>query len=155
MMAEEPVWITGVGLATSLGCDLATLEANLLAGRSGVAVVTSFCTTDYPSRIAAELPAVPCPSGREPRAFHALPRLEQAALWCVQAALEDAGLWNCRATRRIGLVLGIGAEWMGLWEADASRGGAIAGRPLTPVARRDRRQACDADRRLGLPKPIA
>ncbi|MGZ3335195.1 MAG: beta-ketoacyl-[acyl-carrier-protein] synthase family protein [Isosphaeraceae bacterium] len=123
MMAEDPVWITGLGLATSLGCDLATLEASLLAGRSGVAVVTSFCTTDYPSRIAAELPAVPCPSGREPLEFHALPRLEQAALWCVQAALEDAGLWNCRATRRIGLVLGIGAEWMGLWEADASRGG--------------------------------
>ena len=123
MMAEDPVWITGVGLATSLGCDLATLEASLLAGRSGVAVVTSFSTTDYPSRIAAELPAVPCPSSQEPREFHALPRLEQAALWCVQAALEDAGLWNCRATRRIGLVLGIGAEWMELWETDASRGG--------------------------------
>ena len=122
-MAEDPVWITGVGLATSLGCDLATLEASLLAGRSGVAVVTSFCTTDYPSRIAAELPAVPCPSGREPREFLALPRLEQAALWCVQAALEDAGLWDSRATRRIGLVLGIGAEWMGLWEADVNRGG--------------------------------
>ena len=61
MMAEDPVWITGVGLATPLGCDLATLEANLLAGRSGVAVVTSFCTTDYPSRIAAELVAVPAP----------------------------------------------------------------------------------------------
>src|SRR5208337_4290314 len=102
MMAEDPVWITGVGLATSLGCNLATLEASLLAGRSGIAVVTSFCTTDYPSRIAAELPAVPCPSGREPREFHALSRLEQAALWCVQAALEDAGLWDCRATRRIG-----------------------------------------------------
>ncbi len=122
-MRTEPVWITGVGLATSLGCDLATLEASLLAGRSGISVVSSFSTTDYPSRIAAEISAIPCPSGWEPREFHGLSRLEQTALWCVQAALEDAGLWNCRASRRIGLVLGIGAEWMGLWEADAGRGG--------------------------------
>jgi len=120
---EDPVWITGVGLATPLGCDLPTLEASLLAGRSGVAAVTSFCTDDYPSRIAAELQAVPCPPGRESAEFHALPRLEQAALWCVQAALEDAGMWDCRANRRIGLALGIGAEWIGLWEADARCGG--------------------------------
>ena len=121
MMAEDPVWITGLGLATSLGCDLATLEASLLAGRSGVAAVTSFCTTDYPSRIAAELPAVPCPSGREPLEFHALPRLEQAALWCVQAALEDAGLWNCRATGE------------SAWYWESGRNGCGSGKP-TPVA---------------------
>ena len=63
-MAEDPVWITGVGLATSLGCNLATLEANLLAGRSGVSVVTSFCTADYPSRIAAELQAAGVPTAQ-------------------------------------------------------------------------------------------
>ena len=122
-MTEQPVWITGVGLATSLGCNLPELEANLLAGRSGIAPVTSFSTTDYPSRIAAELAAVPCPSGWESGEFHSLPRLDQTAIWCVQAALEDAGLWSSRVFRRIGLVLGIGAEWMKLWEADADHGG--------------------------------
>ena len=122
-MTEQPVWITGVGLATSLGCNLPALETNLLAGRSGIAAVTSFCTTDYPSRIAAELAEVPSPSGWESSQFHGLPRLDQTAIWCVQAALEDAGLWKSRASRRIGLVLGIGAEWMRLWEADANHGG--------------------------------
>ena len=39
---DEPVWITGVGAATPLGCELAEIEANLLAGRSGVSLVTRF-----------------------------------------------------------------------------------------------------------------
>ena len=55
MDTVEPVWITGVGAATPLGCKLAEIEANLLAGRSGVSLVTRFPTDDYPSRIAAQL----------------------------------------------------------------------------------------------------
>ena len=93
MEIEEPVWITGVGLATPLGCDLATLEANLLAGKSGIAAVTSFPdrrtipagsrppSTESPARRARTRPRSP-----------SLPRLEQAALWCVESALRDAGL---------------------------------------------------------------
>ena len=56
METVEPVWITGVGAATPLGSELAEIEANLLAGRSGVSLVTRFPTDDYPSRIAAHAP---------------------------------------------------------------------------------------------------
>ena len=55
MDMTEPVWITGVGAATPLGSGLDEIEANLLAGRSGVSLVTRFPTDDYPSRIAAQL----------------------------------------------------------------------------------------------------
>ena len=123
METEEPVWITGVGLATPLGCDLATLEANLLAGKSGIAAVSSFPTADYPSRIAASSRAFPARRARTRPSFPALPRLEQAAVWCVESALKDAGWWGRHHDLRVGLVLGIGAEWMQLWEADALRGG--------------------------------
>ena len=123
MSDDEDVWITGVGLATPLGCDLATLEANLLAGKSGIAAVTSFPTDDYPSRIAAQLSGVPCPSSHDPAEFSSLPRLEQVAVWCVEAALRDAGWWGAYHGQQVGLVLGIGAEWMQLWEADALSGG--------------------------------
>ena len=64
MEAVEPVWITGVGAATPLGHDVADIEANLLAGRSGVVLVTRFPTDDYPSRIAALLPQCLRPRGR-------------------------------------------------------------------------------------------
>ena len=62
-------------------------------------------------------------SGFDPATFALLPRLEQAALWCVESSLRDAGCWGRHRDLRVGLVLGIGAEWMELWEEDAQRGG--------------------------------
>lgn len=123
MKPEEPVWITGMGLATPLGNDLEAVEGKLLAGKSGVAAVTSFPTEDYPSRIAAAVEHVPCPPSMDLGVFSRLPRLEQAALWCVESALRDAGWWGHHQEVRLGLVLGIGAEWMTLWEADHQQQG--------------------------------
>ena len=58
-----------------------------------------------------------------PEEFGRLHRLEQLMLWCCTAALRDAGWWERRSEVRIGLVLGIGAEWLIVWEADALAGG--------------------------------
>jgi 3-oxoacyl-[acyl-carrier-protein] synthase II len=121
--AEQPVWITGVGLATPLGFDLARLEANFLAGKSAVTAVMSFPTTDFPSRIAAQVEQVPCPASHDPTSFVSLSRLEQATRWCVDSALRDAGCWGPNRLPRIGMVMGMGAEWLELWEADALGGG--------------------------------
>jgi 3-oxoacyl-[acyl-carrier-protein] synthase II len=119
----EPVWITGIGAATPLGCEIAQIEANLLAGRSGVSLVTEFPTDDYPSRMAAQVREIPCPPGCIPLAFSARPPLDQLAHWCAELALRDADLWGSHREARVGLVLGIGAEWMLHWEADHLRGG--------------------------------
>jgi 3-oxoacyl-[acyl-carrier-protein] synthase II len=120
---EDAIWITGVGLATPLGHELPTVEANLLEGRSGVAAVRAFPTVDYPSRIAASIEAIPCPPHEQPEAFRSLSRLEQVTRWCVTQALIDAGCWERRDELRVGMVLGLGAEWMEIWEADHARGG--------------------------------
>jgi 3-oxoacyl-[acyl-carrier-protein] synthase II len=123
MHSDEPIWITGIGAATPLGCGLAEIESNLLAGRSGVTRVTRFPTDDYPSRIAAQIGPVPAPPACDPRAFAALNPLEQVARWCAETALRDAGLWGIQREARVGLVLGLGAEWMFLWETDHLAGG--------------------------------
>jgi 3-oxoacyl-[acyl-carrier-protein] synthase II len=120
---EIPIWITGVGLATPLGNDLPTLAEGLLAGRSGVTAVTRFSTKDYPSRIAAQVESVPCPPGHDPNEFAACSRLERLALWCVDSALRDAGLLGKQSAARVGLVMGLGAEWLDKWEADFLQGG--------------------------------
>src|SRR5207249_3564818 len=57
------VWITGVGAATPLGHDYASIADNLLAGRSGVAAITGFDTSDHPSQIGGQVSTVPCPRG--------------------------------------------------------------------------------------------
>ena len=56
--------------------------------------------------------------GLEPAAFAALPRLDQLCVAPISHALADAGLAAERPMRRIGLVLGLGAEQLKAWEAD-------------------------------------
>jgi 3-oxoacyl-[acyl-carrier-protein] synthase II len=126
----DDVWITGVGAATPLGNDFPTVAANLLAGRSGIAPVTGFPVTDHPSRIAARVGAIPCPPGRDAEAFGRLRPLEQVALWCCDSALRDAGWWDRRGSLRVGLVLGLGAEWLVTWEGDGLRTGSAL--PVDP-----------------------
>ncbi len=123
MNRDEPVWITGVGAGTPLGFELDEIERSLLAGRSGVSLVTRFPTDDYPSRIAAQIGEIPRHPGCDSREFSARTRLEQLAHWCAEGALRDAGLWGRHLDRRVGLVLGLGAEWMLLWEDDHFAGG--------------------------------
>ncbi|HEY2159027.1 MAG TPA: beta-ketoacyl-[acyl-carrier-protein] synthase family protein [Isosphaeraceae bacterium] len=120
---ESPVWITGVGLATPMGHDLATLEANLLAGRSGVTAVTRFPASDYLCRVAAQVGDVPPPPSFSPADFDALTRLERIAARPVEMALRDSGWWGRHRAARVGLVLGVGAEWMETWEEDEIAGG--------------------------------
>ena len=120
---DSPVWITGVGLATPLGHDAATLESNLLGGRSGVTAVTRFPTTDYPCRVAAQVESVARPAGLDASTFALLTRLEQLTASCVESALRDSGWWGRHRDARVGLVVGVGAEWMETWEEDNLAGG--------------------------------
>ncbi len=117
------VWITGVGVATSLGFTYSELADNLLAGQSGIGLIRRFDVSEHPSQIGAELNEIPCPAGWCVEEFTALTRQEQTSLWCSISALQDAGLWEIRHSLRIGLVLGIGAEWMCHWENDSYQGG--------------------------------
>ena len=121
MNKHEAVWITGVGLATSLGCDYSHFADAIFAGASECA--------ELPFR-----PGKPClQSGELSRSsagaagwsdsdFLSATRWEQLLLWCSINALEDSGWWERRSSIRIGLVLGIGAEWISTWEEGAERG---------------------------------
>jgi 3-oxoacyl-[acyl-carrier-protein] synthase II len=117
------VWITGVGTATPLGHTYAAFADHLLAGRSGVERVQGFDVSEHPSQIAGQLREVPCPSGIDPVEFAQLHRLEQLMRWCCTTALRDSGWWERRGEVRIGLALGVGAEWLEYWETDALAGG--------------------------------
>jgi 3-oxoacyl-[acyl-carrier-protein] synthase II len=85
------VAITGLGLMTPVGNDVADTWHALLAGRSGVAPITHFDSTGFPVRIAAEV------KGFEPR--HAIEdkkllkfadRSHALALAAAEEALRDA-----------------------------------------------------------------
>jgi 3-oxoacyl-[acyl-carrier-protein] synthase II len=84
--------------------------------------VSGFDASQHPSQIAGQVVEVPCPPGWEGE-FDPLTRLEQVVLWCCCAALRDAGWWEQRQSLRLGLVLGIGSEWLQVWDDDIHRGG--------------------------------
>jgi 3-oxoacyl-[acyl-carrier-protein] synthase II len=116
------VWITGIGTATPLGHTYHGFADELLAGRSGVSRVTLFDVTEHPSQIAGQVAQVPCPPDDDPAVFAQMHRLDKLARWCCIQALRDAGWWEKRGEARIGLVLGVGAEWLIRWESDALAG---------------------------------
>src|SRR5262249_22174559 len=117
------VWITGVGAVTPLGHDYQAIADSLLAGRSGVRRVSRFDASQHPSQIAGQGDDIPCPPEWDGAGFAQLHPLEQTALRCCSAALRDGGWWDRRQAVRLGLVLGLGAEWLSIWDSDHQRGG--------------------------------
>ena len=119
MIDDNSVWITGVGASTPLGHAFEPIASNLLEGRSGIRAVTEFPVADQPSRIAGRIDRIPCPPRWSPEDFERHRPLAQVALWSCVAALRDSGWWDRRGEVRVGLVLGLGAEWLISWEGDA------------------------------------
>ncbi len=123
MSHTTEIWITGVGAATPLGHSYDSIAGSLLAGRSGVGTVQGFNVAEHPCQVAGQVLEVPCPPEWRIEEFRGLHRLEQLILWCCSSALRDAGFWERRHEKRVGLVLGMGAEWLIVWESDALAGG--------------------------------
>ena len=122
-MSREDVWITGMGASTPVGDNFDAISANLLGGRSGIRAVEEFPVADHPSRIAGRVDRIPCPAGWRPEEFAARRPLERLVLWCCAEALRDSGLGDRREAARVGLVLGLGAEWLITWEGQALEAG--------------------------------
>ena len=136
MIDDDAAWITGMGASTPVGNDFDAIAANLLAGRSGIRLVDEFPVEDHPSRIAGRVAGIPVPIGWDPAEFAARRPLERLVVSCCVEALRDSGWWDRRESARIGLVLGLGAEWLITWEGDSLlTGTAEAWRPEGYVAR--------------------
>ncbi len=144
---SQAVWITGVGLTTSLGHGYDEFADNLLAGRSGVRRVERFNVAEHPSQIASLAGEIPCPEGDDEPQFASLLRLEQMAFWCGRSALKNAQLDTHGL--RVGLILGMGAEWMQMWEPDRQRGG----HRLRDASLDEESVVTKTQRRLGLRGP--
>lgn len=142
-MIEHPIWITGVGALSALGVGFAEISANLLAGKSGIRPVDDFDVSQHPCRIAGQIGLPPAPAGIDAGAYDRLWPLERSMVSCCVQALDDAGLWSRRESLRIGLVLGVAAEWMSHWDCDSRRGGNLIQLPAT-----DYRPAIDVAREL-------
>jgi 3-oxoacyl-[acyl-carrier-protein] synthase II len=103
------VVITGLGLVTPLGNDLATNWEQLLAGRSGIRAIGRFDATQLPVRIAGEVRNFDPSLYVEKRDVKKMDAFTLYAVAATQMALDNARLKiDVGGADRIGVIVGVG-----------------------------------------------
>ena len=109
-MNERRVVITGMGVVSPLGNDLASFWENLKAGRSGIGRIASFDTTAYHCHIAGEVRDFDyVPYFKMPKDGKRCDRYVGLAMAASKMAVLDAGLdLNTIDPTRVGVMVGSG-----------------------------------------------
>ncbi len=103
------VVVTGLGLITPLGNDVACTWESLVAGRSGLGLVTRFDASAYEHPIAAEVKDLDASAYVEPKLLRRLDLSSVYAIGAAKQAVADASLEvTTEEARRVGVLLGTG-----------------------------------------------
>ena len=103
------VVITGLGLVCPLGTGARKAWEALLEGRSGIRTITRFDASEYPVRIAGEVPDFDATAFIARKELKKMDLFIQYALAAARMAVEDAGLEVTEEnSRRIGVYVGAG-----------------------------------------------
>ncbi len=105
------VVVTGMGLVTALGSDVASTWDGLVAGRSGIRTITAFDPARVASRIAGEVPDFDPSAVLDRKEQRRNDRYTQLALVATREAMAQAGLparLDGELAERTGILLGTG-----------------------------------------------
>jgi 3-oxoacyl-[acyl-carrier-protein] synthase II len=116
-MKEKRVVITGMGVVTPVGTGLDIFWHALLDGVSGAGPVTRFDTTDFTTRIAAEVKDFDAEKYMERKEAKRMDRFVQYSVAASRLALEDSKLQiTSDNANRVGVLIGSGIGGTGTWE---------------------------------------
>ena len=108
-MSKRRVVITGLGIVSPVGNDVASAWAAILAGRSGIAVIERFDTSSFPTHFGGEIKTLdlePYMSTKDARRMDAF--MQYGVVAGIQA-MRDSGLEVTAANSdRIGIMMGSG-----------------------------------------------
>jgi len=109
-MEERRVVITGLGIISPVGNDVASFWQALKEGKNGITAITQFDASPFYSRIAGEVKGFDLTSyGISPRDTRHMAKFVQYAVAGSQEALKDSGLDLDKEDRtRIGVLIGSG-----------------------------------------------
>jgi 3-oxoacyl-[acyl-carrier-protein] synthase II len=116
------VVVTGVGLITPLGNDVATSWTGLVSGRSGAGPITQFDSTGFDVHFAAEVKGFDPEQYLERKEARRMDRFAQLAMAAAQQAMELAGLADHPAGvnfDRVGVIIGSGIGGIRTFEDQA------------------------------------
>ena len=90
---ERRVVVTGLGIVSPLGNDIATFWENLVAGKCGVGKIAAFDPARFDTQIAAEVKDFnPLPAFPSPKEVRRADRFGQFGVYAGWQALKDSGL---------------------------------------------------------------
>ena len=108
-MSKRRVVITGLGIISPVGNDVATAWANILAGKSGIGPVTHFDASTFPTRIAGEVRDFDPAQFVAPKDVKKMDPFIHYGIAASVQALADGGLHpNEHDAERIGVAVGAG-----------------------------------------------
>ena len=116
MSDRRRVVVTGMGMVTGLGNDVASTWAGLVAGRSAVRTIASFDPSRLTSQIAAEVHDLDASRILDRKEIRRTDRYIQLGLVAAREALDQAGLparFEGELAERTGVILGTGLGGVG------------------------------------------
>ncbi len=107
---ERRVVVTGLGVVTPLGNDLATFWRRLIAGECGIDRITAFDATGFDTQIAGQVKGLDLtPAFPSPKEIRRTDRFSQYGIHAGWQALQDSGADLDQLNRdEIGVILGSG-----------------------------------------------
>jgi 3-oxoacyl-[acyl-carrier-protein] synthase II len=108
-VARTRVVVTGLGCVSPLGLTVEDTWRSILKGESGVGPITLFDTTDFKTRIAAEVKGFDPDAALGKRQARRMDRFTQFAIAATEQALQDSALVINDSNRdRVGVIIGSG-----------------------------------------------
>ena len=102
------VVVTGMGLVTPLGLDVASNWDALVHGRSGIGRITRFDPAPYETQIAGEVRGYEPTKYMDRKEIRRTDRFTHFAVGAASQALEDAGLDTVKDPERVGTAIATG-----------------------------------------------
>ena len=120
--ADIRVVVTGMGVASSLGCEVESFWQNVINGECGIDRVTSFDVSDFACQIAAEIKDFdPTPAFPNPKEVRRADRFTQLGIYAAWKALQDSSMNLDELDRdQIGCFIGSGIGGLGTQETQHS-----------------------------------
>ena len=120
-MSRRRVVVTGLGCISPVGNTVAEAWSNILAGQSGIDLITKFDTTDFSCKIAGEVKDFKLESYMSAKEARTMDTFIHYGIAAAQEAVADAGLPTGEAlddelATRIGCVIGSGIGGLPLIE---------------------------------------
>ena len=129
-MERKRVVVTGLGMVTSLGNDVATTWERLLAGTSGAAPITHFDTTKFKTHFACEVKNLDMSALFDAKELRRYDRNVHYAIHSAEQAIQDASISIQEENAyRYGVIYGCGMGGVHTMDENISSYGAGDGTP--------------------------